>query len=162
MFGSLTDDAADATSVMTVPFAVPAFTFTIRVNVAVVNPNISTLLQTTLPVPPPAGVTQLHPAGAANPARVVFAGITVTNVALSAALGPLFVSTCVYVRLLPAATGFGDALLVTLKSAVETTLAMSVAVSLRKFASPPPATTAVLVKVAGAAGDTMAFTVIDG
>jgi hypothetical protein len=147
---------------MTVPFAVPAFTFTIRVNVAVVNPNISTLLQTTLPVPPPAGVTQLHPAGAANPTNVVFTGITVTNVALSAALGPLFVSTCVYVRLLPAATGFGDALLVTLKSAVETTLAMSVAVSFKRFASPPPPTTAVLTTVDGADCETLAFSVIDG
>jgi len=46
--------------------------------------------------------------------------------------------------LLPAATGFGDPLSVTLMSALETTLAISVALSFARLISPPPLTNAVL------------------
>jgi hypothetical protein len=64
--------------------------------------------------------------------------------------------------LLPAVTGLGDAVLVMLRSAMETTLATSVALSLAKLTSPPPLTNAVLVSVDGAVCNTLAVTVIEG
>ena len=64
--------------------------------------------------------------------------------------------------LLPAATGSGEAMLVTARSALETTVATSVAVSLAKLISPPPLTTAVLVSVEGAVCRIFAITVIEG
>ena len=94
-FGSVTDELTVAVSVITVPFAVPEFTFTIIEKVAAVPPAMLRSVQTTLPVPPPAGVTQLQPAGAATETNVVFAGTASTSVALSAALGPLLVTSCV-------------------------------------------------------------------
>src|SRR2546425_6393286 len=63
--------------------------------------------------------------------------------------------------LLPAATGFGDAALVTLISALETTLATSVALSFARLISPPPDTKAVLVTVEGAVCNTFAVIVIE-
>lgn len=124
--GSLTDELAVAVSVMTVPLARPVFTFTTIENVAAVLPVMLSAVQTTFPVAPMSGVTQLQPVGAVTETNVVFAGTACTSVALSAALGPLLVRTCVNVRLLPDVTGSGDATLVTLRSAEETTLAMSV------------------------------------
>src|SRR4051812_36680780 len=62
--GSLTDEATSTVPVMIVPFAVPPLTFTTSVNVPEVEPAILEALQTTLPVPPTAGVRQLHPLGA--------------------------------------------------------------------------------------------------
>ncbi len=62
----------------------------------------------------------------------------------------------------PAVTGFGAPASVTLMSALDTTLAVSVAMSLSRFASPPPPTTAVLVTVTGADCMTFALIVIDG
>ena len=94
-FGSAAEEPTAAVSVMTVPFAVPAFTFTTKLKVAELSPAMFTLLQTTLPVPPTGGVRQLHPAGTAMDTNVVFAGTVATMVALSAALGPLLVTTCV-------------------------------------------------------------------
>ena len=58
--------------------------------------------------------------------------------------------------LLPAATGSGDAALVTLRSALEPILAMSVAVSFARLTSPPPLTSALFVTVAGALCATLA------
>src|SRR5579862_903770 len=94
-FGSVAEEFADTASVITVPLAVPLFTFTIRVNAAKVEPGMLTSVQTTLPVPPAPGFAQTHPAGAAIDTSVVFAGIVATTVALSAALGPLLVTICV-------------------------------------------------------------------
>src|SRR5271163_1146437 len=142
-FGSGAEELTETESVITVPLVVALPTFTTRVNVPEVDPGISTLVQTTFPVPPVPGPVQLHPEGAAIETNVVLAGIGATTVALSAALGPLLVTTCVYVMLLPAATGFGDALSVTFRSALETTVATLVAVSLRRLASPPPLIVAV-------------------
>src|ERR1700693_3030329 len=88
-FGSLAEEPPDTVPVITVPFAVPLFTFTMRVNAPEANPGIFALVQTTLPVAPAAVFKQLHPAGAVSDTRVVFAGIAATRVALSAALGPL-------------------------------------------------------------------------
>jgi len=64
--------------------------------------------------------------------------------------------------LLPAVTGSGDAAFVMLRSAMETTLATSVALSFARLTSPPPFTKAVLVSVDGAVCRTLALTVIDG
>src|SRR5271165_1702372 len=94
-FGSATDEPTDTESVITVPFVVPLFTFTTSVNVPAVKPAIWTSVQTTLAVPPVPGVMQLHPAGGVIDTSVVFAGMGTMSVALSAALGPLFVTTCV-------------------------------------------------------------------
>src|SRR5208283_2030574 len=94
-FGSDTDELTDTESAITVPFAVPLFTFTTRVNVPAVNPAMFTSLQTTVAVPPVPGVMQLHPVGGVMDTSVVFAGMGATSVALSAALGPLLVTTCV-------------------------------------------------------------------
>jgi hypothetical protein len=160
--GSAAEELTDAVSEITVPFAVPAFTFTTSVKVPAVEPSILELLQTTLPVPPTPGPIQLQPAGDAMETNVVFAGTGATSVALSAALGPLLVTTCVYVILPPAATGFGDPVLVTLMSALETTLATSVALSFARFTSPPPLTSAVFVTVDGAVCATLALSVIEG
>jgi hypothetical protein len=94
-FGSMADELTDTVPVITVPFVVPLLTFTTRVNVPTVDPDMLALLQTTLPAPPIGGLRQLHPAGAAIDTNVVFAGTAATSVALSAALGPVFVTTSV-------------------------------------------------------------------
>ena len=64
--------------------------------------------------------------------------------------------------LLPAVTGLGEATLVMARSAVETTLATSVALSFDRLISPPPFTSAVFVSTEGAVGATLAMTVIEG
>jgi len=61
-----------------------------------------------------------------------------------------------------AATGLGEPESVTAMSALDPTAAVSIAVSLRRFASPPPETVATLVIVAGADWDTKALRVIEG
>src|ERR1700722_1014560 len=160
--GSTAEDATDTFPVITVPFVVPLLTFTTSVNVPAVKASMFTFVQTTLPVPPTPGLKQVHPPGAAIETKVVFAGMIATTVALSAALGPLLVTTCVYVMFAPPATGLGEPASVTAISALEPTLAVSVARSLSRFASPPPPTVAVLVTVAGAVGSTLTFSVIGG
>ena len=94
-FGSITEELTVVVSVMTVPFAVPLITLTTRVNVPEVNPGMFASVQTTLPVAPTAGAAQIHPTGEVIDPNVVFAGTEVEIVALSAALGPLLVTTCV-------------------------------------------------------------------
>jgi hypothetical protein len=94
-FGSLTEELAEAVSVITVPFAVPVFTFVISEKVAAVPPAILRSVQTTLPVLPTGGVVQVQPAGAAMETNVVLVGTASTRVVLSAALGPLLVRTWV-------------------------------------------------------------------
>jgi hypothetical protein len=91
--GSIAEEPTETVPVITVPFAVPAATFTTRLNALEVNAAMFALVHTTLPVAPTAAFTQLHPAGTTIDARVVFAGIEATTVALSAALGPLLVTT---------------------------------------------------------------------
>ena len=102
--------------VITVPGAVPAFTFAINVNVVVVLAAIVAFVQVSLP---PAGAGQLHvPAGEVDiEVKVVFAGRTSVSVTFAAGAGPLLVTVMVYVIGLPASTGFGVAVLVTAKSA---------------------------------------------
>src|SRR5271169_4250497 len=93
--GSLVDELAVAVSVITVPFAVPGFTLTTIEKVAAVLPAWLNVVQISLPVPPGPGPMQVQPAGADMETRVVFAGMVSTKVELSAALGPLLVTTCV-------------------------------------------------------------------
>src|SRR5258708_8512489 len=57
--GSFTDELTVAVSLITVPFAVPTFTFTTIEKLAAVLPNMFNVVQTTLPVPPTAGVRQI-------------------------------------------------------------------------------------------------------
>src|SRR6202042_2425182 len=64
-FGSLTDELTVAVSVITVPLAVPEFTFVTSEKVAAVLPAIFKSVQTTFPVLPTGGVVQVQPAGAA-------------------------------------------------------------------------------------------------
>lgn len=94
-FGSSADEPTDTVSPIVVPFAVPAVTFATSVNVPELTAAILAFEQTTLPVAPAFVFRQLHPAGAEKDTSVVLAGIVATTVALSAALGPLFVTTCV-------------------------------------------------------------------
>src|SRR3984957_20777661 len=92
-FGSLAEELTDAVSLMTVPLAVPLATCITTVKVPDVDPAMSELVQTRLPVAP--GGMHDHPAGAETDRSPIFAGIGSTSVALSAALGPLLVTTCV-------------------------------------------------------------------
>lgn len=62
-------------------------------------------------VPPPVVTT-------ATEINVVFAGVASVTVPALQLLGPVFVTTCVYVMLFPASTGFGVPLLVTASSQV--------------------------------------------
>lgn len=55
----------------------------------------------------------VQPAGAVMETKEVFAGVASENVPLVAAVEPVFVTTCVYVMLFPAWTGFGEAEFVT-------------------------------------------------
>jgi hypothetical protein len=160
-FGSLVEELAVAVLVNIVPLATPVFTLTIIEKLAVVLPAIVSVLQTTFPVAPLGGV-QVQPDGAAIEAKVVFAGTVSTIVALSAALGPLLVRIGVKISEPPTTTGSGEAESVTLRSALETTAATSVALSFARFSSPPPLTYAVFVSVEGAVCKTFAFTVSDG
>src|SRR5580658_354606 len=93
--GSLVAELAVAVSATRVPFAVPTFTFTTIEKLAVVLPAMLNVVHTTLPVPPLPGVVQVQPAGAVMETRVVLAGMASTKVTLSAALGPLSVTTWV-------------------------------------------------------------------
>src|ERR1043165_6781517 len=70
------------------------------------------------PVPPIAGVMHVHPGGGVIDWKLQLAGTEVVNVTLSAKFGPLFVSVCVYVMLLPAVTGSGLSTFVTARSAI--------------------------------------------
>src|SRR5207253_202763 len=83
------------------------------------------------------GTGQLHPAGGVIDTNVVFAGVASLKVAPVAATDPVLVTTCVYVMLLPANTGFGDAAFVTDRSApaVTPTTVLTVAVLFAGLAS---------------------------
>ena len=115
--GSVTDEEPISVSVITVPVAVPAFTFATRVNEAAEPAARLAMLQLIVPVAPTAGVEQLHAAGLASETKVVLVGIASVKVTVVAAAGPLFVNDCVYVILAPGATVDGAAELVTAMSA---------------------------------------------
>lgn len=83
-----------AASLIAVPCAVPALTFTPTVNVPAPGASLG-FVQVMVPVAPTAGVTQDHPAGNETDWKVVFGGVTSVKLALVAALGPLLVTTWV-------------------------------------------------------------------
>src|SRR5579872_1728863 len=93
--GSLAAEATETVSVMAVPFATPLLTLTTIENVPELSASMLTFVQVAVPVPPTAGVRQVHPEGGVKEMNVVLAGMDSTTVALSAALGPPFVTTCV-------------------------------------------------------------------
>jgi hypothetical protein len=118
-------------SVMIVPAAVPAVTVTTTGNVLVEPGATLGLVQLMDPV-----VVQVHPAGTGlSELNVVLTGIASVNVAVVQLLGPLLVTTCVYVIVLPAATGLGLPLFVTAKSQSALTFVMTVVVLLLKLGS---------------------------
>lgn len=89
--GSVIDEEPMSVSVMTVPVAVPAFTFVISVNEAVEPAARVAMLQVTVPVAPTAGVEQLHDPGLARETKVVLVGIASVKMTVMAVAGPLFV-----------------------------------------------------------------------
>jgi hypothetical protein len=72
--------------------------------------------QVIVPLVPAEGVLQVHPAGAASDTNVVGAGSGRLTEAALAVLGPLFVTTTIHVKSVPAFTGSGLPATVTLKS----------------------------------------------
>ncbi len=73
---------------------------------------------------------QVQPPGPVSETAVVFVGRTSVSVTEAAALGPLLVTTCVYVMLVLASTGTGAGVLVTERSADPATWILTVAVLL--------------------------------
>lgn len=87
-------------------------------------------VQVMVPVPPTGGsVPQVHPVTVID-TNVVFGGVTSVKLAPVALLGPRFLTTCVYVTLLPDATDVGVAELVRTKSACVANATTSAAVAL--------------------------------
>jgi len=106
-----------AVALSVVPLATEPGTFETIVNVACVAEFIvADNEQLIVPFVPGAGVLQIHPAGAASDTNVVGAGSGRATDAALAVLGPLFVTTAVHVKSVPAFTGFGLPATVTLKS----------------------------------------------
>jgi hypothetical protein len=67
-------DVTLAVFVMIVPFGVAAFTFTTSVKDPLPSAGSVAMLQFTVPVPPPPGVVQVHPAGDVIEKNVALAG----------------------------------------------------------------------------------------
>src|SRR5262245_34708790 len=67
-------DVTVAVVLRTVPFAIPAPTFTTSVKDTLAPADSAALVQLTVPVAPTAGVVQLHPAGELRDTKVVPAG----------------------------------------------------------------------------------------
>lgn len=119
--GSVTLDVTLAVPEITVPLPVPLFTWTASEKLAAEPPSTLTFAQTTVPVAPVFGDEHDQPAAGVTDTNVVFAGTEKTSVALSAELGPILFTVAVYVILLFAATGSGEAASPTDKSAIEIT-----------------------------------------
>ena len=92
--GSVVDELAVAVSFIAVPAAVPAFTVTTTVKLAVPGAKLG-LVQVIRPVPPTDGVVHDQPAGNVTEAKVVFDGVLSVRLAAVAVLGPPLVTTCV-------------------------------------------------------------------
>ena len=93
-FGSVEEELAVTVSMINVPAAVPAFTFTTTVKVPAPGATLG-FVQRIAPVAPTAGVMQDHPAGKVIDWNAVFGGVFSVRFALVAALGPALVTTCV-------------------------------------------------------------------
>jgi hypothetical protein len=90
--GSVVLELTSAIKVMALPGDVLALTLTTKVNVALAPEARLAFEQLICPVPPTAGVVQLHPGGALNDWNVVFAGTAPWSVGLIAASGPPFIT----------------------------------------------------------------------
>jgi hypothetical protein len=94
-FGSVVDEPIVAVSFTAVPAAVLPATATTTGKLAVPGAKLG-FVQLMVPAAPTAGVEHVHPLGTvASEKNVVFGGVLSVNVALAAALGPEFVTTCV-------------------------------------------------------------------
>jgi len=125
--------------VMFVPDAVFEFTCSRSVKLAVLfTARLEPSVHVIVPVPPTGGsVPQVHPAGGVIDWNVVLGGVTSVMLAPVAAAGPMFLTVCVYVTLLPAETEVGVAVLVATKSAcvANATTSEAVAVLFAAFGS---------------------------
>jgi hypothetical protein len=106
-------------------------------------------------VPPPVVTT-------ATETKVVFAGVASVTVAALQLLGPLLVTTCVYVILFPARTGLGVPLFVTARSQLFCAYTCVVVVLFARFGSEVVAATedVAVTSPAAAAADTSTTTTI--
>src|SRR5438309_728729 len=93
-FGSVTADVTLAVSLICVPAAVPAFTFSTTVKVEDPGAKLA-FVQLMAPVPFTAGVVQDQPAGVVIDWKEVLAGVFSVMLAAVAVLGPPLVTTCV-------------------------------------------------------------------
>jgi hypothetical protein len=133
-FGSVMAELTEAVSLICVPAAVPAVTFKTTVNVEEPGAKLGSV-QLIVPVAPIAGVVHDQPAGIVIDWNVVLAGVVSVMLAVVAVLGPLFVTTCVYVMLFPACTPCGLAELVMARSAESATCVLTVTLLLALFGS---------------------------
>lgn len=92
--GSVVDEFTVTVSLIAVPAAVAAFTWSAMVKVAVPAAKLGSV-QRMIPEAPLAGVIQDHPAGGVMDWKFVFAGVVSVKLAPVAALGPALVTTCV-------------------------------------------------------------------
>jgi hypothetical protein len=91
------DVVADTEDVaVIVPIATLDGTFN-KTTISAVAPELrfDESVQVTVPVPPTAGVVQVHPTGAETDWNVVFAGVASVKLTPAAAAGPLLVTLCV-------------------------------------------------------------------
>ena len=119
-YGSLGVGPIFAVLVITVPGGFVALACTTIGNVAVPPGANVAFVHVIVPVVPTAGVVQLQPDGVARETNVVLPLIPVGTASVNDALtvaGPLLITTSVNVTLFPPNTGFGDATLVTARSA---------------------------------------------
>jgi hypothetical protein len=113
--GSVTEELTLAVSLIGVPAAVPAFTFTTYVMVAgAPGARLGSVQISVIRV-------QVHPAGPVSDTEMVFAGSALLRVTDVAALGPLLVTTWVYVIWVFANTGTGLGVFVIERSAESAT-----------------------------------------
>ena len=94
-FGSVVEEVIVAASLIAVPAAVPAVTFTTTGKLAVPAAKLG-FVHVMVPALPPAGRVQDHPPGiGVSDTNVVLGGVFSVKLALVAALGPALVTTWV-------------------------------------------------------------------
>lgn len=91
--GSVVEELTMTVLLIAVPAAVPAFTFTASVKLAVPGAKLASV-QVMRPVPPTAGVMQSQPTGNTIDWKVVLGGVLSVRRAAVAVLGPALVTTC--------------------------------------------------------------------
>src|SRR6267154_392393 len=130
-FGTMLVADTVAVSAIFVPNAVPAFTCRTKVKLAVPLTARLAIVQVIVPVPPTGGtVPQAQPAGGVIDWKVVFGGVFCVKLTVVAAAGPLLVTLCVYVTLLPDTTESGEPEFVATRSACVASATTSFAVAL--------------------------------